>query len=64
MHDWMNESAHLAIVDYHPQILLNIIMISKDRISTHPGVILLKKFLEPMGVYPKEIGGSTLRRRH
>jgi len=30
-------------------------MIPKKRISTHPGVILLKEYLEPMGLTQKEL---------
>ncbi len=30
-------------------------MIPKNRISTHPGVILLKGFLEPMGLTQKKL---------
>lgn len=30
-------------------------MIPKNRISTHPGTILLKEFLEPMGLTQKEL---------
>jgi len=30
-------------------------MIPKNRISTHPGVILLKEYLEPMGLTQKEL---------
>lgn len=32
-------------------------MIPKNRISTHPGVILLKEFLEPMGLTQKRLAG-------
>ncbi|MCA1802040.1 MAG: HigA family addiction module antidote protein [Rhodothermaceae bacterium] len=30
-------------------------MIPKNRITTHPGVILLKEYLEPMGLTQKEL---------
>lgn len=30
-------------------------MIPKNRISTHPGTILLKEYLEPMGLTQKEL---------
>ncbi len=30
-------------------------MIPKNRVSTHPGVILLKEFLEPMGLTQKKL---------
>jgi addiction module HigA family antidote len=30
-------------------------MIPKNRISTHPGTILLKEYLEPMGVSQKQL---------
>jgi len=30
-------------------------MIPKNRITTHPGTILLKEFLEPMGLTQKEL---------
>lgn len=30
-------------------------MIPKNRITTHPGVILLKEFLEPMGLTQKKL---------
>ncbi|HKJ32514.1 MAG TPA: HigA family addiction module antitoxin [Balneolales bacterium] len=30
-------------------------MIPKNRISTHPGTILLKEFLEPMGLTQKKL---------
>lgn len=32
-------------------------MIPKKRISTHPGKILLKEFIEPMGLTQKEVAG-------
>jgi len=30
-------------------------MIPKNRVTTHPGVILLKEYLEPMGLTQKEL---------
>ncbi len=30
-------------------------MIPKNRVTTHPGTILLKEFLEPMGLTQKEL---------
>jgi addiction module HigA family antidote len=30
-------------------------MIPKNRVTTHPGMILLKEFLEPMGLTQKEL---------
>jgi addiction module HigA family antidote len=30
-------------------------MITKNRITTHPGTILLKEYLEPMGLTQKEL---------
>lgn len=30
-------------------------MIPKNRISTHPGTILLKEYLEPMGLTQREL---------
>lgn len=30
-------------------------MIPKNRVTTHPGIILLKEYLEPMGLTQKEL---------
>ena len=30
-------------------------MVPSNRVATHPGVILLKEFLEPLGLTPKEL---------
>ena len=44
---WRESHAYeVAIVDYHQDRG----MIPTNRIPTHPGVILLEEFLEPMGI--------------